>query len=226
MQYLCVDESGSMTTQHLANCPYFVIAVVRTENPVKLRRLCKRFAKKYCDALKAADTENRMFQNGKFLELKGYALTPDLKRSFVDFFCRQGTLEVYYIVLDNRNISAQLYSNTAWAFNYTLKLALEYFIKGNYLPDDSYAINLDERNERTETRHFLQNYLNTELGMSGTLSHNVSVKYFDSSTVWNIQIADVLANLYYSELRTSNYTREFEKMKENNCLKIIFKFPE
>lgn len=226
MQYLYIDESGSMTTEHPANCPYFVIAVVHTENPEKLRRLCKRFVKKHYDELKKADTQGRMFKAGKFCELKGCALTPDLKRAFADYFCQEGTLEVYYIVLDNHRISKQLYSNKARAFNYTLKLALEYFIKGNHLPDDLYAINLDERNERTETRHFLQNYLNTELGMSGTLSHNVSVKYFDSSTVWNIQIADVLANLYYSELRTSAYTQEFQKMEANNCLKLVFKFPQ
>lgn len=225
MQYLYIDESGSMTTQHLSDWPYFVIAVVRTEKPDKLRRLCKRFVKKYHAALMSADQEGRMFKAGKFHELKGYSLTPALKRSFVDFFCREGTLEIYYIVLDNQSVSEQLYSNTARAFNYTLKLALEYFIKRNYLPDDSYSIHLDERNERTETRHFLQNYLNTEFGMSGTLSHNISVQYFDSSAVWNIQVADVLANLFFSQLQTSNYTEEFQKMKDNGCLKYTFRFP-
>lgn len=225
MQNLYIDESGSMTVNYIRNWPYFVIAIVRCDDPVKLKRLYKRFVRKHMKELQDADRENRMFQNEKFHELKGSALTPALKREFVSYFAREGTLEVFYIVLDNAKIGKNLYANTARAFNYVLKLAMEYFVKNGYLPDDAYCIQLDERNERPESRLFLQDYLNTEFQMERVLSHDVNVTYFDSANNMIVQIADVFANLYYSQLRTDNYTDEIETMRSNGCLKYIFRFP-
>lgn len=47
MQYLYIDESGSMTIDHFNDWPYFVIAIVRCGNPDKLKTLYKRFIKKH-----------------------------------------------------------------------------------------------------------------------------------------------------------------------------------
>lgn len=225
MQYLYIDESGSMTNKYSNDWPYFVIAIVRTDNSQRLRRLHKRFVKSNLGKLKAIDTDGKMFKNGVFHELKGSAFTSDLKRAFAGYFGQQGTLDLFYIVIQNKGISDSLYANTARAFNYILKLALEYFIKHGYLPDDEYVIQLDERNERTDTRHFLQNYLNTELRMENVLSHDVHVQYFDSALNRNIQIADVFANLYYSHLLTDAYSQEMKAMQDHECLKPIFRFP-
>ncbi len=232
MQNLYIDESGSMTIEHAESLPYFVIALVRCDNPVKLKTLYRRFVKKHMAALQAADKERRMFLNGRLHELKGSSFTPPLKREFVSYFAREGTLEVYYIVLDNKKIaehcvknSKNLYANTARAFNYVLKLAMEYFVKSGYLPDDAYHIQLDERNERPESRFFLEDYLNTEFQMEKVLSNDVTVAYFDSSNNKIVQLADVFANLYYSQLMTDAYTDEIGAMRANGCLKYIFKFP-
>lgn len=225
MQYLYIDESGSMTNSYTESWPYFVIAIVWVEKPDELRGLHKRFAAKYLDELEKSDLDGKMFKDGRLKELKGSAFTPDLKRNFVSFVCRKETFQTFYIIIDNRKISDNLYTNKARAFNYVFKLALEYFIQGGALPDDEYIIQLDERNERTNTRHFLQDYLNTELRMKGVLSNDIKVQYFDSSQNKIIQIADVLANLYYSQLRTGNYEKEIRKMRNNECLKKVFYFP-
>ena len=231
MQYLYIDESGSMTIDHFNDWPYFVIAIVRCGNPDKLKTLYKRFIKKHMNELHEADTKSRMFQNERFHELKGSALTPSLKSEFVSYFAREGTLEVYYIVLDNARIaehakdSKNLYANKARAFNYVLKLAMEYFVKNGYMPDDTYCIQLDERNERTGSRLFLGDYLNTEFQMEKVLSNDVMVTYFDSANNKIVQIADVFANLYYSRLLTGGYADEIDTMKTNGCLKKVFKFP-
>ena len=225
MQYLYIDESGSMTKQHADSRPYFVIAIVRADNPNRLRRLYKRFVVNHMEELKEADGDRKMFHGKSFQELKGSAFSPKLKRAFASYFCRDGALEVFYIVLDNKKISGNLYDNTARAFNYVLKLAFEYFIHKGVLPDDEYVIQLDERNERTNTRHFLQNYLNTELRMENVLSKDIKVQYFDSVNNKIIQIADILANLYFSQLLTENYKEEIAMMEENNCLKKVFIFP-
>ena len=84
---------------------------------------------------------------------------------------------------------------------------------------------LDERNEKTETRHFLENYLNTELFMNGVATGRFDVRYFDSSKNDLIQLADVFSNLYYSHLQTGAYEDEFKKLKETGILKFIFEFP-
>ncbi len=49
---------------------------------------------------------------------------------------------------------------------------------------------LDERNERVENKSFLENYLNTELSLSGQVAGNFSVSYFDSACNKFVQIAD------------------------------------
>ncbi len=225
MQQLYIDESGSMTKQFSTNNPFFIIAIIRPHDPEKLRKLHKRFVDKHLEELRAADTNGRMFKNGKFVELKGSSFTPKLKKDFISYFCRPNTLDIFYIRIDNREITGKLYANTARAFNYSLQLALKYFITSKYLPDDCYHLQLDERNESTETRHFLQDYLNTELQMSGVLSSDVFVEYFDSAHNKNIQLADVFANILYSHLLTNNYQAEFNKMSSSGCLKFVFKFP-
>lgn len=227
MQNLYIDESGSMTIQYREQNPYFVIAIVHTEDSKRLKALHARFVRSHIDELREADSAGRMFKNGAFAELKGSALTPKLKRDFVSFFCKNNALDVFYIVINNDALSKErnLYANTARAFNYVLKLALNYFIRHGMLPDEPYSIQLDERNESNDTRHFLKNYLNTELSMAGTISNEISVDYFDSDRNRNIQIADVFANLLYSQLRTGAYTEEFRLMQDSGYLRHIFKFP-
>lgn len=226
MQYLYIDESGSMTSKHANTSPYFIISIVRAHNPQKLRILHKRFVRQHFTELRAADSEKRMFDAaGNFVEFKGSGLTSTLKRDFVSFFCRENTLDIFYVLVKNKELTGDLFSNTARTFNYVLKRALENLYEQGYLPDDQYSIQLDERNERMDARHFLQNYLNTEFRCSNLLSSDLSVHYFDSASNKNIQIADVLANLYYSELRTAAYSNEFKQMFDNGCLKYIFQFP-
>ena len=82
-----------------------------------------------------------------------------------------------------------------------------------------------QKAEKTETKYFLENYLNTELTMAGAVKGKFSVTYFDSVDNKFIQIADVFSNLYYSELQTKHYTEEFRRLREIGILKGIFEFP-
>lgn len=120
-----------------------------------------------------------MFQNGKFHELKGSQFDRETKQKFVDFFCRKPSFEIYYIKITNQMLTDKFCENTARVFNYTLKLAIEYFIRKAFLPNENCSLQLDERNERTETKYFLENYLNTELFMNGTINGKFDVAYFD-----------------------------------------------
>lgn len=167
-----------------------------------------------------------MFSNDEFKELKGSQFDRDMKLKFVDFFSRKKSFEIYYIKIANQKLTNHFCENTARVFNYTVRLALEYFITKGFLPDEDCFLQLDERNEKTETKFFLENYLNTELTISGTTSGKFNVSYFGSSDNSFIQIADVFANLYYSQLQTGAYGNEIKKLQEAGILKFIFEFPK
>lgn len=235
---LYIDESGSINN-HTPNNRYFVIALIHPTDKDALKRAYKRFVSSHHSDLLALDQDKlhpvtkqivkkggKMFQNGKFHELKGSQFDRKTKKEFVDFFCRKPSFEIYYIKITNQLLTDRFCENTARVFNYTLKLAIEYFICKAFLPDENYFLHLDERNERTETRYFLENYLNTELFMNGTINGKFDVTYFDSSNNSLIQIADVFANLLYSQLQTGGYDEELKKLKDAGILKFIFEFPK
>ena len=233
-----IDESGSINN-HMPNNKHFIIALVRVIDSKSLKRAYKRFVSSNHDRLLALDTDKlhpitgevvkeggKMFQNGFFHELKGSCFDKEMKTQFVDFFSRKPTFEIYFIKISNDKLTDHFCKNTARVFNYTIKLAIEYFIQNGYLPDEDCHLQLDERNEKTEAKYFLENYLNTELSMNGTASGKFQVSYFDSANNNLIQIADVFANLFYSHVKTDAYTEELQKLKYSGILRFIFEFPK
>ncbi len=232
-----VDESGSINN-HMPNNEYFVIAMIRALDKDSLKRAYKRFVSSNHDHLLELDQDrvdsetgkilksgNKMFSDGKFKELKGSQFDREMKLKFIEFFTRKNSFELYYIKIANKKLTDHFCQNTARVFNYTVKLALEYFIKSKYLPIEDCFLQLDERNEKTETKYFLENYLNIELSMTGITTGKFDVTYFDSSNNSLIQLADVFSNLYYSHLQTNAYEEEFKKLRECGILKFIFEFP-
>lgn len=233
-----VDESGSINN-HMPNNKYFIIALIKVTNNSSLKRAYKRFVSSNYEVLKELDKDKvnqktgaiikeggKMFLNGSFRELKGSQFDREMKCKFVDYFSKNNSFEIYYVKIANEKLTDHFCTNKARVFNYTLKLALEYFIAKGYLSDEDYTLQLDERNEKTEAKYFLENYLNTELSMNGTTTSKFEVKYFDSSNNKLIQVADVFANLLYSHLQTGVYSEEFAKLEEKGILKYIFEFPK
>lgn len=232
-----IDESGSINN-HLPNNKYFIIALMRATDKDSLKRAYKHFVSSHYDRLLEIDHDKlhpqtgqivksggKMFSNGSFRELKGAQFDKEMKQSFVDFFSRKQSFEIYFIEIANDKLTDRICQNTARVFNYTLKLAIEYLIRKGYLPNEDCFLQLDERNEKNEHKHFLENYLNTELSMNGTAAGKFDVSYYDSSNNSLIQIADVFANLYYSHLQTGGYADEIQKLKDAGLLKYIFEFP-
>lgn len=234
---LYVDESGSINN-HNKNNKYFVIAIIYPINPNSLKRAYKRFVSSNIETLKMLDkgknnpqtgktqkSSGKMFADGKFRELKGAQFDREMKLKFIEFFSRKQNFEIYYIKISNAKLTDKFCENTARAFNYTLRQALEYFISQGYFPQENCELQLDERNERTEARYFLENYLNTELSLGGVTDEKFKVSYFDSADNLLIQIADVFANLYYSHLQTGAYETEINDLKSKGFIKAIFEFP-
>lgn len=233
-----IDESGSINN-HIPNNGYFVICMLRVLNKKALKRAYKRFVSANYDRLLELDRDKispktgklikvggKMFSDGKFIELKGAQFDRALKLEFVEFFSRKAVFEIFYIKIANEKLSDSFCENTARVFNYAVRLALDYFIRKGLLPEEDCLLQLDERNEKTETKYFLENYLNTELAMGGVTRGNFDVKYFDSANNDLIQLADVFSNLYYSHLQTNAYEEEFNKLEKAGILKFYFEFPK
>ena len=238
MEYLYVDESGSMTTKYCDSFPYFVICTIRVKDPDKLRKRYKRFVSKYYNELKCLDEKialrrskhlddkSRLFNDdGTLKELKGVCLDYCMKKAFVKYMCKKDFLEVIYIKIDNSKVTEKLYNNTARAFNYVYKLMLEHSLRNDFLSSEKMLIQFDERNQRTDCKASLEDYLNMEL-VFNNLSDEISVSYFDSSRNKIIQVADVLSNIFYSYCHNpEEYQELIDLMKERDCLKPIFIFP-
>lgn len=219
-----IDESGSINNTLDKNSDFIITLVVPT-NKKKLEYTYKRFVSNNYKILKKLDKTNKMFFNNKFHELKGSQFNKPMKQKFVKFFSKKKHLEIYYIRIKNYKLSDIFCKNTARVFNYVIRLALQYLIQNNFLEQDDIHLQLDERNEKTETIHFLENYLNTELSLGGTTKGKFTVNYFDSSNNKFIQIADVFSNLFYSQLHTGGYGDEIQLLKNNDILKFVFVFP-
>lgn len=226
MQYLYIDESGTMATGDNVNTfPYFVICILNVKNKEKLKRVIKRFISSRLERLKEIG-DPKMFINDKFIELKGSALTSELKKEFAQYLMQSNLFEIYYIIANNKTINPKTYNNRARAFNYLIDRCMTYLLKHKFLPNDNYIIQIDERNVKTNAQKTLEDYLATDLVIHQELINDVEVSYFDSCNNSLIQLSDFFANLYFSYLmRKQNYTELIEEMKSKGFIKLIFDFP-
>ncbi len=234
-----IDESGSINNKISNMDPYFIIALIHVHDDKgkPLKNAYKRFVSSNMDRLRELDVDKydangkllkaggKMFVNGKFHELKGNQFDPSMKRSFLQYITRNNYFEVYFIRVFNSKLSNAFCENTARGFNYCICLSLKYYLEHGFLPNENCNLQLDERNERTETKHFLANYLNTELKLSGVAQGTFSVQYYDSANNYAVQIADVFANWYYSQLKTGAYTVEWTNLKNAGIIRHVFDFP-
>lgn len=229
MNTFYIDESGSMTKKYLNyyknRC--FVICIVVPKNKDRLRRAFKRFVSSNFDDLLKMDKDKKMFyDNGKFKELKGSCFTSKMKRKFIEFFCQNELFEIYYVVSDNKKVKDYFYNNTARSFNYLLKLSFEHFTKFKLLSSNDNYLFIDERNVRTETRSTLEEYLNTELVTGNHIQEGFHVEYCQSESRELIQIADVFANIYYTNLIANNcFSKEIDKIRKEKYIAGEFLFP-
>lgn len=230
-----IDESGTVNNFDHSNCPYTVIALVHVKDKIMMQRAYDYFVKTNLDRLRELDkdkidaegrvikTGGQMFVNGKLMELKGACFDSDMKRRFLSFFGNEPYFEVFYIKIVKSRYSGKFYSNAARMFNYSLKLGLSHFTNKKLLPyKEECILQLDERNEKPETRYFLEEYLNTELTMKGRCKGPFKVHYLNSANNKIIQITDVYANWFYSQLQTGAYDEELKTQQETGIIREIF----
>lgn len=166
------------------------------------------------------------YDDGRFKELKGNCLTAEFKKKIINYFCQNNLFEIYYIYCDNRKVKDYFYKNTSRAFNYLLKLGINYYTRKKYTQNADNYFFIDERNVRTDTRSTLEEYLNTELVTGNNIQKSFKVEYCQSETRELIQLADVFSNVFYSNLITKDcYKKYLNDIAKSGYIKGIFKFP-
>lgn len=98
-------------------------------------------------------------------------------------------------------------------------------MKRNILPSGDYHICIDERNVRTESRHTLEDYLNTQLCLDLGYDVNFKIDYFDSCNNSLIQLADVFSNIFYSSIYNYRYEAPLKQLQRQGYVPLIFEFP-
>lgn len=223
---LYIDESGGMTTTHIQAFPYFVVCLIKPINVKLLRKRFKHFISNNLTILKEIDEDNKMFINDKFHELKGSALTKEIKLKFNDYIARDNLFEIYYIEIRNKNIQDGFYKNQARAFNYVLGLDIIHNYHNGNFTDKQIKLSIDERNVKTESKNVLNEYIAIKLSYDEDLCEEIQTHYYDSSKETLIQLSDFYSNLFYSYLRQKDaYADVIQKLKDNNYIKDIFYFP-
>lgn len=229
MQTLYIDESGSMTTTYANQFPYFIICVIRVFRKDALKRQLKRFISKNMEDLKNIDSDNQMFQNLTFKELKGSALIPSIKIKLANYLLEKCTsyFEVNIIKIENSKLNEVTYENTARAFNYFINLFLRNKLHKKEFPNDDYYIHIDERNTKADAKRSLEDYLATDLVLDKKLLKAIKVEYINSCKDTLIQLSDFFANLYFSYLnKNENYKEIINKLKKEGLLRTEFVFPK
>ncbi len=221
--YIYIDESGTINKNLNFKFIVCLLQVDNTSDRDKLKKSYKRFVQKYYKKLKACDEDNKMFKLGKFSELKASSFSQELKKDFLNFFSSNQYFKLNYVVVDNNELQNN-FLNASRSFNYCVKNCLNEIINSETLIINSkIVVQLDERNEKADTRYFLKEYLNVELGIKSNFQDPFEIGYFDSSNNALIQLADVFSNIYYSNEINGNYKKELQCYK--NKIKIVHKFP-
>lgn len=227
MEYLYIDESGSLTSEFAFIHPNFVMCVVRVKDITNLRKLLKRFIYENYQEIKEIDENNKIFNHGDFVEIKGSSLNSKLKKRLAHFLCNGNILEIYYIHVFNEEVKQHFYDDPTLIYNYVLYLMLNKNLENKNLPYDDYLIDVDDRNLKHISVNSLEDYLNIELKLKKRLIRSINIEYYDSKDNLMVQVSDFFSNLYFSYLKNESlYVDLMNKLKEENYIKDIYYYPE
>ena len=226
MEYLYIDESGSLTSEFAFIHPNFVMCIVRVKDITNLRKLLKRFIYENYQEIKEIDEKNKIFNHGDFVEIKGSSLNSKLKKRLADFLCNGNILEIYYIHVFNEEVKQHYYDDPSLIYNYVLYLMLNKNLENKNLPYDDYLIDVDDRNLKHISINSLEDYLNIELKLKKRMVRSINIEYYDSKDNLMVQVSDFFSNLYFSYLKNHDlYNDLITNLKEKGYIKDIFYYP-
>lgn len=222
-----IDESGSITKTKVSQNQYFVIAILFTRNPQKIKR---QFRKGISALIKKNPKYKKILEEKG--EIKGSEVSEHRKKEIYRRIIRNcaDEFELGIIVLDNRYTLDSFIQNHARTFNYILQLYFEnvYRKQSRYAGGtDVMSIVIDEQNIATDTRYTLNEYLEQHFTVYRPLCDHFDVRYVDSKNHLLIQLIDFVANTFYRNLEKHDEisVQTVNMLREHVCGKDIFVFP-
>ncbi|NMO97464.1 DUF3800 domain-containing protein [Paenibacillus lemnae] len=192
-----IDESGSIPKfldQRFKN-RYFVISFVHTNNPKHLKNTYKRAI----GYLKGKHID--FFENLKDpKECKASEMLPYMKAYILEKLASNTDIKIGYMVVNNTEIQQRFRDKPGRSFNYLVKIIMENF---SLTKEDiiNLELNIDNRNTALEGLTELEGYLYNELVLNKGTVDSVKVNYLESCDHYNIQVADLIANVIYQKYR-------------------------
>ena len=190
--YVYLDESGSIHknshTKYFAVGGYFVF----DKDKNKVTSLYKKINKNIKDSKSIP-----LYQ-----EIKSYNMSDDEK---IEIFNKIQDIETFYgcvKVFEKTSMKKEIIESNIF-FNYAVKLLFKDCIVPllnlNQINDTiDFIVSIDNRNIRVGDLNNLETYLKTEFCME---NFGFKITYYDSSTNYGIQLADLTVNTFYNSYK-------------------------
>lgn len=192
--YIFLDESGSIHKN--SHCKFFAIGGYICEFCDKNR--IKQTFKKVNKQIK----DNNNIDLNKELKSYDYSVLEkiDIFNAVQDFNTFVGISKIF-----DKDSMIKDITNVSTFYNYSVKILFCDLIKKYLLDSDveyNFIISLDSRSTSLAQNEYMQkqleDYLNTEFCL---YNYKFSVKYYDSATNFQIQLADIIVNTIYNSYK-------------------------
>ncbi len=186
--WVYLDESGNLGQKDR----YFVIASVAVDNPKPLKNLMKKLDLKTRTAFPE-------FQNSK--EIKASDAYPSIKEFYLRKMVSQD-IEIRYIVVDKNHLDPRLIARKNVCYNYLLQFLIDPLARKQR--NGSLSIILDNRNTAVGSLNSFEEYIYIKVNAEWSCNVDLSIKYVESHTLYNIQAADFIANAIWPRYEYTN----------------------
>lgn len=197
--YVYLDESGSIhknsNTKYFAVGGYFVFDEDRNKVTSRYKKINKDIK----------DSKNIPLDK----EIKSYNIT-DLKK--IEIFNSIQDIDTFYgcvKIFEKAAMRKEVIESNIF-FNYAVKLVFKDCIipllNLNQLNENiEFIVSVDNRNIRVGDLNNLETYLKTEFCLE---NFEFKITYYDSSTNYGVQLADLVVNTFYNSYKDRNIVRK------------------
>jgi len=196
--FVYLDESGSIhknsKTRYFAVGGYFTFQ----EDKNKILALYKKINKEIKDTRKIDVNK----------EIKSYNMTDDNKKNFFGSIQDINTFYGCAKVFDKSRMTKEIVESNIF-FNYATRILFKDCIVPilnikRISETIEFVVSVDNRNIRVGELNNLETYLNTEFCLEKL---DFKIKYYDSSTNYGIQLADLIVNTFYNSYKNINIVK-------------------
>ncbi len=197
--YVYLDESGSIHKN--SNTKYFAVGgyFVFREDKNKVTSLYKKINKSIKD--------NRNISLDR--EIKSYDMTDAEK---IEIYNNIQDIDTFYgcaKIFEKSSMKKDIIESNIF-FNYAVKLLFKDCIVPllnlNQINDNiEFIVSVDNRNIRVGDLNNLETYLKTEFCLE---NFGFKITYYDSSTNYGVQLADLIVNTFYNSYKDRNIVKK------------------